>query len=86
VVNQKFVALRWWCLRGEIKARGGGDAVASLTTSNAEIAPQPPPARRVAGGDGPPASLPLLSDVPHRLRRGASHSARRRPQRNATNF
>ncbi|MFN2442972.1 MAG: hypothetical protein ABR517_09830, partial [Thermoanaerobaculia bacterium] len=29
---------RWWSLRGEIKERGGGDAVASLTTSDAEIA------------------------------------------------
>jgi hypothetical protein len=28
-------------LRGEIKARGGGDVATSLTTSNAEIARNP---------------------------------------------
>src|SRR5450759_74872 len=28
-----------------------------------QIAPQPPPARRVTGGDGPSASLSLLSDA-----------------------
>src|SRR5258706_8626366 len=33
---------RWWSLRCEIKERGGGDAVASLTTREAEIAAQPP--------------------------------------------
>src|SRR6266699_3916064 len=55
---------RWWSLRREIKERGGGDAVASLTTSDAEIAAQPPPARRVTGGAPPSASPPLLSDVP----------------------
>jgi hypothetical protein len=30
-------------LRGEIEERGGGDVLTSLTTSDAEIAPQPPP-------------------------------------------
>src|SRR5713226_4093532 len=43
---------RWWSLRGEIKERGGGDVLTSLTTSDGEIAPQPPPARRVAGNAG----------------------------------
>ena len=38
-------------------------------------------ARRVDGGEAPSASLPLLSDVPHRLRRGASHLSPRRRQR-----
>ncbi len=50
VVFHKYLAVRWWSLRCEIKERGGGDPVASSTTSDAEIAPQPPPARRVAGG------------------------------------
>ena len=31
------------------------------------------------GGETPSASLPLLDDAPHRLRRGASHPASRRP-------
>jgi hypothetical protein len=44
--------------------------VASLTTSAVGIDPQPPSALRVAGGAGPSAMPPLLSDVPHRLRRG----------------
>ena len=48
-MRPKYVAFRWWGLRGEIEARGGGDVVTSLTTSNEEIAPQSPPARRVAG-------------------------------------
>jgi len=33
---------------------------------------------RVRGGAGPSASLPRLGDVPHRIRRGASHTAPRR--------
>src|SRR5450759_3193618 len=81
VVFHKYLAVRWWSLRCEIKERGGGDAVASSTTSDAEIAPQPPPARSVAGGDGSSASLSRLGDVPHRPRRSASHLTRRRPQR-----
>src|SRR6266704_2942332 len=55
---------RWWSLRCEIKERGGGDAVASVTTSDAEIAAQPPPARRVTGGAPSSASPPLLNDGP----------------------
>src|SRR5438552_1331105 len=55
---------RWWSLRGEMEERGGGDVMTSLTTSDAQIAPQPPPARRVAGGTRPSASLRLLRDVP----------------------
>src|SRR6202521_408434 len=57
------MAFRWWCLRGEIEARRGGDVVTSLTTSNEEIAPQSPPARRVACAAPPSVSRALLSDV-----------------------
>src|ERR1700681_2801710 len=63
VVRLKYMAFRWWCLRGEIEARGGGDVVTSLTTSNEEIAPQSPPARRVACDAPPSVSRALLSDV-----------------------
>ena len=49
----------------EIKARGGGDAGTSLTTSNAEIAlglrTQVPSG---SGGAGASAALALLDDVP----------------------
>jgi hypothetical protein len=38
-------------------------------TSAVGIDPQSPSALRVAGGAGPSATPPLLSDVPHRLRR-----------------
>src|SRR5713226_7837915 len=72
---------RWWSLRGEIEERGGGDVVTSLTTSDNEIAPQPPPARRVAGGTRPSALLRLLRDVPASPRRRASRLASSRPQR-----
>jgi hypothetical protein len=40
---------RAWGLRGEIKARGGGDAVTSSTTSNAEIASHLPIRRQERG-------------------------------------
>jgi len=53
VVSQKFDAFRWCRLRPRCKARGGGDAVASSTTSNAADRPQPTPALRVAGGEAP---------------------------------
>src|SRR5438477_11920153 len=53
----------------------------SLTTSDAQIAPHPPPARRVAGGTRPSASLRLLRDVPASPRRRASRLASSRPQR-----
>src|SRR5256714_11057782 len=72
---------RWWSLRGETEERGGGDGVTSLTTSDSEIAPQPPPARRVAGGTRPSALLRLLPDVPASPRRRASRLASSRPQR-----
>src|SRR5712675_2402146 len=72
---------RWWSLRGEMEERGGGDVMTSLTTSDAQIAPQPPPARRVAGGTRPSASLRLLRDVPASPRRRASRLASSRPQR-----
>src|SRR5881409_1737197 len=45
------------------------------------MGPQPPCALRVRGGAGPSASLPLLRDVPHRGRRGASHPTPRRHER-----
>src|ERR1700730_15820766 len=63
VVRPKYMPFRGWCLRGEVEARGGGDLVTSLTTSNEEIAPQSPPARRVAGDAPPSVSRALLSDV-----------------------
>src|SRR3984893_10166661 len=62
-VRPKYVAFRWWNLRGEIEARGGGDVVTSLTTSNEEIAPQSPRARRVAGDAASSVSRALLSDI-----------------------
>jgi hypothetical protein len=43
--------------------------VASLMTSAVGVDPQTPSALRVAGGAVPSAMPPLLSDVPHRLRR-----------------
>ncbi|HKB78170.1 MAG TPA: hypothetical protein VKH35_00510, partial [Thermoanaerobaculia bacterium] len=43
---------------------GGGDAVASLTTSNEADARQPPSALRVAGGAASSASPSLLDDGP----------------------
>ena len=46
--------------------------MASVTTSDAEIAAQPPSARRVAGGTRASASLRLLPDVPASTRRRAS--------------
>src|SRR2546423_3654359 len=64
-----------------MEERGGGDVMTSLTTSDAQIAPQPPPARRVAGGTRPSASLRLLRDVPASPRRRASRLASSRPQR-----
>src|SRR5207253_7388757 len=64
-----------------MEERGGGDVMTSLTTSDTQIAPQPPPARRVAGGTRPSASLRLLRDVPASPRRRASRLASSRPQR-----
>jgi len=65
-------------LHGEPKARGGGDAVPSLTTSNAVIAVQPPCALRVPESQrperGPPNtrtgswSFLLKGNTPFRLR------------------
>src|SRR2546427_4493314 len=81
VVDRKSLTFRWCRLRPRCKERGGGDVVTSLTTSDAADRPRPAPARRVAGGEPASASLPLLDDVPHRLRRGASHLSVRRPQR-----
>ncbi|HXG58989.1 MAG TPA: hypothetical protein VNL91_08190, partial [Thermoanaerobaculia bacterium] len=51
--------------------------MASSTTSDAEIA-RSSHGPSGCGGERPSASLPLLDDVPHRLRRGASHLAARR--------
>jgi hypothetical protein len=39
-----------------------------------------------SGGAGPAASLPLLDDVSHRLRRGASHPTPRRSQRDPSHY
>ena len=55
---------RAWGLRAELKARGGGDAGTSLTTSNEEIGPQPPCAQRVPSAAWVSASLALLDNVP----------------------
>ena len=41
-----------WVLRGEVEERGGGDAVASLTTNDKEIARNPHPPEGL-GRDGP---------------------------------
>jgi hypothetical protein len=40
----------------------------------------------LCGDDGSAATSPLLSDAPHRLRRGDLHPTHRRAQINATNF
>jgi len=54
----------------------------SLTTSNAEIAPQPPCALRVPAARGASAALALLDDVHrHRLRRAALPLPPRRSER-----
>jgi len=50
------------------------------------MGPQPPCALRVRGGAGPSASLPRLGDVPHRVRRGASHTAPRRRERDPCHY
>ena len=60
-----------WVLRGEIAKRGGGDAVASLTTNDKEIARNPHPPVGL-GRDGPISLLLLLGDVPASTRRRAS--------------
>src|SRR5581483_7588825 len=86
VVLQESLAIRWCRLRPRCEERGGGDGDPSLTTSDEADRPQPAPALRVAGGEPASASLPLLNDVPRRLRRGASHLPARRPQRMVRDF
>ena len=60
--------------------------VASSTMRGRGIDPQPPSALRVAGGAGPSATPALLIDVPHRIVAPASHTARRRTQRHASDL
>jgi hypothetical protein len=88
-------------LRGEIKARGGGDAVTSLTTINAEIGWAFGPRSRNPHAAGllrrprslrvPAARKHLLcwrssTMAPHRLRRAALHLLPRRSERGLLYF
>ena len=57
----------------EIKARGGGDAGTSLTTSNEAIASQAPCALRVSAMRGHLLRWRSSTMTPHRLRRAALH-------------
>ena len=77
---------RAWGLRGELKARGGGDAGTSSTTSNAEIAPQPPCAQRVPAARGHLQRWRSSTMSPHRLRRAALHLPTRRSERGLLYF
>ena len=55
-------------LRGEVAKRGGGDAEASATTNDKEIARNPHPPKGL-GRDGPISLLLLLADVSARVSR-----------------
>jgi hypothetical protein len=59
-----------WGLPGEVAKRGGDDAVASSTTNDKEIAPNPHPPAGL-GRDGPVSSLLLLDDDHASTRRRA---------------
>src|SRR5437867_1774077 len=63
---------RTWGLRVPGEARGGNDAGCIVDDEQRSMGPQSPCALRVRGGAGPGASLPLLRDDSHRVRRGAS--------------
>ena len=60
-----------WVLRGEVAKRGGGDAEASSTTNDKEIARNSHPPKGL-GRDGPISLLLLLADVSTSTRRRAS--------------
>jgi hypothetical protein len=73
----------WDCVAAqhELKARGGGDAGTSLTTSNAEIGLQPPCALRVPAVRGHLLRWRSSTMFQHRLRRAALHLPTRRSER-----
>src|SRR5678815_2120957 len=84
-LSESWHGSRAWGLRGEIEARGGGDAAhrqRRATTSS------PATPMRPAGSGGVPASaaLPLLDKVPPCRRRGAWHLPARRSERDPCHY
>src|SRR5262249_4644954 len=80
-LSEPWHGSRAWGLRARGEARGGNRCRSIDDDEHRSMGPQSPCALRVGRGAGPPASFPLLGDVLHRLRRGASRSAPRRGQR-----
>ena len=72
-------------MRGEVAKRGGGDALASLTTNDKEIDRNPHPPEGL-GRDGPISLLFLLADAPASTRRLASIWSPSRSQQNDANL
>ncbi len=82
---QKYEDVCGWVLRGEVAKRGGGDAVASLTTNDKEIARNPHPPKGL-GRDGPTSLLFLLADALASTRRLASIWSPSRSQQTPSYF